>query len=450
MLTTLLPGLRELRAPLAAGYIWLLAWWLAFEPRLADRAEATDVLSSLYRLDDALSGFGLAAVASFVAYLTGSLSATLFSNGLKGLFRRKVVLADVTSRLDPLSDQGLRALGHLARETRERMESALALSDTRPGELVGELRGYPAAAHPAIAPPRLRGLRARLRRRRGWAAVGGATLGPLTYTPDPDDVTDARLLRAAVDDLPQVMQVRLLGRDPDLFAAVDRRIAEVEFRLAVIPPVLALAAVALTRLSFSYAVLAAALGIVATAGLFWDALNRQREANDTLADALADRRVNAPSLERLETAAASIANRPEVEAMRAAAAEFAKPLEQALEFAREANSDFSRADRAAAAAAEAGVHLPAVGERFTAAVHELAVETHRALSDAIGIWMNALQGGGQDGWADEMRRLVDRAEDERLRFRKAVVAELAGFATPSPGDRSAADERVDAVPASAT
>ena len=94
MLTSLLPGLRELRAPLAAGYIWLLAWWLAFEPRLADRAEATDLLQSLYRLDDALSGFGLAAVASFVAYLAGSLSMTLFSGALKGLFRRKVALAD--------------------------------------------------------------------------------------------------------------------------------------------------------------------------------------------------------------------------------------------------------------------------------------------------------------------------------------------------------------------
>ena len=33
MLTSLLPGVRDLRAPLAAGYIWLLFGWLVVEPR---------------------------------------------------------------------------------------------------------------------------------------------------------------------------------------------------------------------------------------------------------------------------------------------------------------------------------------------------------------------------------------------------------------------------------
>ncbi len=448
MLTTLLPGLRELRAPLAAGYIWLLAWWLAFEPRLAARAEATDVLSSLYRLDDALSGFGLAAVASFVAYLAGSLSMTLFSRGLKSLFRGKVALADEESRLEPLSASALRALGHLARETRERMESSLALSDTRPSELVGELRGYPPSRHPAIAPPGFHSRRARLRRRLGRLARP-AMLTADSTTPDPDAVTEARLLRAAVDDLPQVLQVRLLGRDPDLFAAVDRHRAEVEFRLAVIPPVLALAAVAVTRLSFWYAVLAAALGVVAAAGLFWDALNRERASNDILADALADRRVNAPTLERLETAAAAIANRPEVEAMRAAAAEFAKPLEQALEFAREARSDVSRADRAAAAAAEAGQRIEPLTERFSEQVRALAQASHAALDAAIQIWLRALHGSPEESWAERMSTLVEDAERDRLRYRKAVIAEIEGAGRPGRAEpATAAEERVEAIPAS--
>ncbi len=446
MLTSLLPGLRELRAPLAAGYIWLLAWWLAFEPRLADRAEATDLLQSLYRLDDALSGFGLAAVASFVAYLAGSLSMTLFSGALKGLFRRKVALADETSGLDPLSDQALRALGRLARETRERMESALALSDTRPGELVDEQRGYLSRPHPAIAPPGFHSRRARIRRRlRG--VPRGTVLHSGTTTPDPDAVTDARLLRAAVDDLPQVLQMRLLGRDPDLYAAVDRHRAEVEFRLAVIPPVLALAGVALTRLSPWYAVLAVVMGVVAAAGLFWDGLNRQREANGILAHALSDRRVNAPSLEGLEKTATDLANRPEVEAMRVAAAEFAKPLEQALDFAREARSDVSRADRAAAAAAEAGQRLEALAERFSPQVHGSAQASHGAVSSAIDIWMRALHGDPEDGWIDRMSRLVEEAGREQLRFRKTVVAELENLHRTPLDQTAAQDERVDGVAA---
>jgi hypothetical protein len=281
--------------------------------------------------------------------------------------------------------------------------------------------------------------------------VSPAILGPgSSSTPDPDDVTDARLLRAAVDDLPQVLQVRLLGRDPDLYAAVDRHRAEVEFRLAVIPAVLALAAVALTRLSLGYAVLAAALGVVAAVGLFWDALNRERAANDILADALADRRVKAPSLERLETTAEAIANRPEVEAMRAVAAEFAKPLEQALEFAGEARSDVSRADRAAAAAAEAGRRLDAVGERFSESVHGMARDGHAAITAAIDIWLQALHGSPEDGWADRMGDLVENGEREHARFRKAVVAELESVSRPSRTDRAPADERVDAVPASAS
>lgn len=78
LLSSVLPGLRELRAPLAAGYLWLLAAWLTAEPYLPSRSEATGLLKAMLELEDAISAVGVAAVLSFAAYLVGSISETVF------------------------------------------------------------------------------------------------------------------------------------------------------------------------------------------------------------------------------------------------------------------------------------------------------------------------------------------------------------------------------------
>ena len=41
MLASVLPGLRELRVPLSAGFLWLLALWFAIEPTLPAVDEAS-------------------------------------------------------------------------------------------------------------------------------------------------------------------------------------------------------------------------------------------------------------------------------------------------------------------------------------------------------------------------------------------------------------------------
>jgi hypothetical protein len=49
MLLNLLPGLRDLRAPLAAGYLWLAAGWLFFAPKLLDlQNNGEGVLKDIY------------------------------------------------------------------------------------------------------------------------------------------------------------------------------------------------------------------------------------------------------------------------------------------------------------------------------------------------------------------------------------------------------------------
>lgn len=72
MLASLLPGIRDLRAPLAAGYIWLLLAWLIVQPRI-EASEETEPVQSISRLAHTLSPAGVAIAVSFIAYLIGSL-----------------------------------------------------------------------------------------------------------------------------------------------------------------------------------------------------------------------------------------------------------------------------------------------------------------------------------------------------------------------------------------
>jgi hypothetical protein len=75
MLASLLPGLRDLRAPLAAGYLWLAAGWLYFAPQLPVSVNDADgVLKDIYRVAGASNPVAIAAGLTFIAYLLGILS----------------------------------------------------------------------------------------------------------------------------------------------------------------------------------------------------------------------------------------------------------------------------------------------------------------------------------------------------------------------------------------
>jgi hypothetical protein len=79
VLSGLLPGLRELRAPLSAGYLWLLVLWIAFEPLIPTEEEASGIWDSLSALSDVVSAIGIGVALSFAAYLLGALSEAVFS-----------------------------------------------------------------------------------------------------------------------------------------------------------------------------------------------------------------------------------------------------------------------------------------------------------------------------------------------------------------------------------
>lgn len=74
MLASLLPGLREVRTPLAAGYLWLLNLWLVFRDRLPMKAPNQGlVVPGLFELGNLLGMTTILAGVSFAAYLLGSL-----------------------------------------------------------------------------------------------------------------------------------------------------------------------------------------------------------------------------------------------------------------------------------------------------------------------------------------------------------------------------------------
>jgi hypothetical protein len=76
MLASLLPGLRDLRTPLATGYLWLVVIWLLTHNRLPmTMQQAPAALKPLYQLGSILGATAVLTALSFIAYVTGSLLA---------------------------------------------------------------------------------------------------------------------------------------------------------------------------------------------------------------------------------------------------------------------------------------------------------------------------------------------------------------------------------------
>src|SRR4051794_37747780 len=72
MLTQFLPGLRDLRAPLSAGALWLTALALAIIDKIpTTSADASQQTKPLYQLVSALGITGTLGAAAFAAYLLG-------------------------------------------------------------------------------------------------------------------------------------------------------------------------------------------------------------------------------------------------------------------------------------------------------------------------------------------------------------------------------------------
>jgi hypothetical protein len=133
------------------------------------------------------------------------------------------------------------------------------------------------------------------------------TLGDVPETRQ--DWQERELASLIVRDLEVIADAQLLGKENDVFSAVDRDRAELDFRIAVVPAIIALAVCLAVRQS-SFAVGAAVVlaGVTASIGLMFDAARQQRKAHDLLLNLLEHDRVSAPSLNRLEARATELAD----------------------------------------------------------------------------------------------------------------------------------------------
>jgi hypothetical protein len=293
-LANLMPGVRELRAPLAAGYLWLLAAWLVLAERIPPEEEATGLLKSLYDLGDVATAIGFAIALSFAAYLVGIISQAILNPPLRELYSLVVYR---------LSRESLQVqLPYVSW-----YEESWDLKFIRARGLIS-YRG--ARALNQIVSNRLMDLWSRLPRG-GLSELLHVELGeppPSQAGPTSareewiDDARNPELSNSVAgrvfQELP-VIATRLIGKEPELFAAQDRLKGESDFREAIVPPLLALGVIValFTFPVWTAPVLAITLlfaGLIAR-----EARKSNRDRNDLIIDALFLERVESPILERL-------------------------------------------------------------------------------------------------------------------------------------------------------
>jgi hypothetical protein len=283
VLVNLLPGLRELRGPLAAGYVVLGVLWASFVSEIPTD-ESSGLSGTLHDLKAFAGAVVLGAVVTFASYVVGSIAtdaARILYASASAVSRRKgwdKPLSDggilLYSEFRPLefAYRGRRTLQQLVRRAWEDAESSKDKDTAIAAARIAF--GTPSIASQNIAE--------RLAGRDVKRIMGG-----------PERVVEVELQHQTAEELDLVM-IRLLGREPELFAAVDRLRGEHDMRLA---------------LTFSCTVLTVYFGF---AGPSWacvasvlivpllaaQAIARRRAAGDQLIDALSIRRVQAPTLER--------------------------------------------------------------------------------------------------------------------------------------------------------
>jgi hypothetical protein len=469
VLASLLPGLREVRAPLAAGFLWIAFAWVLFEPIIPERDEAEGVVASFYRATDLPSVLGIGVVVlSFAAYLIGELT----SNTLGPVLRRHFPPAWRGQGKDwprtPLSQPARDALLHVARRSHDQLKTSLALSGAgmNPGEFLEKQLGRPlppeglSSSRPtAPAPNATRSAIASSRARR--LARGKSQPSPQTSAsasskrmraptgpgsaepPEPRDENPrqiALMVQTVLEDLDVVAKTRLLGRDPELYAEVDRNRAAVEFDLAIAPPLLALAIGVGARSSPLVFALLLLLGALLSWGLFRDAVRSEKVGTQLLLQSIEDRRVYVPALERLETAAAALASRQQPDSMRGAAAEAALALQGAMDSLEDVGSSEPALARHARRQIDlAQEPMARVSEFFPAPVVRTAEDAMGLLTAAADGWVAATDGFGPP--KEDPQDLVARARERITTFRREAreaVQQATTLGGP-PSDRPGPD-----------
>jgi hypothetical protein len=251
LLLNLLPGLRELRASLAAGYIWLAGLWVLVGDSIPHERPTGGLLADVWSLSDAIGKTAILAGVTFIAYLVGSLL-----------------------EVDPEGRWG---------------SGVVEVMRTRMKRVKGRF-GEKSTHSVKTVPLSFNGTQyiTRYFIQNGWLKPRPWVTSWAASEELPDWLISRRfLVDEFVDEVPQ-LATRLQIRNPDLYGKYDRLLTEAALRMTIAAPasflLIALAIRADLRLWQRLAVvgLGALIGLL----LLWHGAGRNLAARDVLIQAL--------------------------------------------------------------------------------------------------------------------------------------------------------------------
>lgn len=225
MLAALLPGFREVRGPLVAGFLWLLFVWLTFDIDFppADQVAEGEPLERIYELAPLVQGVGSTVVLSVAAYLVGSLAIAalgLPARNLAGV-GRSMGLSGGDTPMTEWSRDAFRRIeaGLVADAKRAQQAQLMELSNAR--KVTNEphvIDDLDRELHTLLEPN-----------------IGGIVKRAVVDLGADFDVAHQTLRYDF-----EATKTQILAVNPTLHAEVDRRDNEAAFRLAIAPPIAAI------------------------------------------------------------------------------------------------------------------------------------------------------------------------------------------------------------------
>jgi hypothetical protein len=280
VLTSILPGLRQVRAPLVSGYLLLIGLWLIFHSRFDDLENAGHHSQAIDTLGRLLGRPGELAVFAFVAYLVGSLNTVVADWALRraGQATTRRNGPSGYSRDPRVSERVFRLLtANASRRLRLRCDATWASASP-------EARDY----------FRKTGLRRPQRDELHAAKAQGASPADL------DLACRRHLFRLVSSQIPYV-EKRLLVAHPNLHAETDRLVAEAELRDSLLIP-LPIAAIGLSMnlsLPLTTRIVGGVCLIALLVSIFFQARSQSVDGNSIVAHAVADGMIGTQSLDML-------------------------------------------------------------------------------------------------------------------------------------------------------
>lgn len=299
MITSMLPGFRDLRTPLAAGYVWLASLWFIVADALLTKQQATGVMKNVATAADSLGKPAWAAALSFVAYLIGSMFQV--TNISLGSFDRSSYFRGQMNRRRVGLLRGIRPLGSGILAVFLRLFDAFGFLDTF------QIRRDLFAATAVWCRQRLADLDERhlLVREAVAKALADSEISPmernLAVRRDLANANDwltpaADVLALQILTESEQVAARLNVENKNLFDDYDRIRSEAELRFTISLPILVLGAV----LASLWEPVALAVAVITSGLLFLQGLRRQMRADAVLYQALMLGYTASPTMSRIE------------------------------------------------------------------------------------------------------------------------------------------------------